>query len=63
MADSLISKRLFVHTGGHMADVAHVAGEVRLIDLIWTTGITFITGVPDSEFRELIADLEDVIAG
>jgi len=41
-----------------MADVAHVAGEVRLIDLIWTTGITFITGVPDSEFRELIADLE-----
>ncbi len=29
-----------------------------LSEFIFTTGITFITGVPDSAFRELIAELE-----
>lgn len=34
-------------------------GETKLSNLIFEAGITFITGVPDSEFRKLIAELED----
>ena len=32
--------------------------EAKLSELIFAAGITFITGVPDSEFRALIAELE-----
>lgn len=32
--------------------------ETKLSQLIFATGITFITGVPDSEFRMLIDELE-----
>ena len=32
--------------------------RTKLVELIFATGITFITGVPDSEFCDLIAGLE-----
>lgn len=32
----------------------------KLSELIFATGITFITGVPDSAFRDLVAELENL---
>lgn len=41
-----------------MSYVASVEQRTSLSELIYTTGITFITGVPDSAFKALIAELE-----
>ena len=38
--------------------VASIEQRMSLSELIYTTGITFITGVPDSAFKVLIAELE-----
>jgi len=34
--------------------------DTKLVDLIFAAGITFITGVPDSVFRDFIIELESV---
>lgn len=41
-----------------MTDGARTTRGTELLKLIYATGITFITGVPDSAFRDLIAELE-----
>ena len=41
-----------------MIDVRSASEETGLLEFIYDAGITFITGVPDSEFRDLIAELE-----
>lgn len=41
-----------------MVHASLIGQEVTLAGLIYATGITFITGVPDSAFKALIASLE-----
>ena len=41
-----------------MIDGTSTVTDTGLLELIYQAGITFITGVPDSEFRDLIAELE-----
>ncbi|HJT59509.1 MAG TPA: thiamine pyrophosphate-binding protein [Ktedonobacteraceae bacterium] len=41
-----------------MSSVLQVEHRMSLSELIYTRGITFITGVPDSAFKALIAELE-----
>lgn len=41
-----------------MLQETQMPGSARLPEIIYASGITFITGVPDSEFREIIAELE-----
>lgn len=41
-----------------MIEGMRTARGTKLSELIYEAGITFITGVPDSEFRDLIAELE-----
>ena len=42
-----------------MTNELMLMGKAKLSEVIFATGITFITGVPDSAFRDLITELEN----
>jgi phosphonopyruvate decarboxylase len=42
-----------------MTNELMLIGKAKLSGVIFATGITFITGVPDSAFRDLITELEN----